>query len=498
MNDTNTNDTYGHVLKYTGIFGGVQGLNIIVGIVRNKVAALLLGPGGMGLVALFNAAVNFISQATSLGVSFSAVRNISVMHGDGDSLRMERFIRVVRAWSLVAALTGVLVCILLGPLLSRYAFSWGDHTLHFILLSPVVGLTAVAGGETAILKGARRLHDIAVIQIFSALASLFISVPIYLFFGISGIVPVFVLMAAAVMLITVFYSYRLFPLRLSGAYGILGEGMEMIRLGVAYIMSGILTSGAEMLVRSFLNVSAGPDVVGLYNAGYVLTVTYAGMVFSAMETDYFPRLSAVNGDVAAANLTANRQIEVSLLIISPMLAFLIIALPLLVPLLYSGSFAPVVPMAQISVLSMYLKAVTLPVAYMTLAKGHSGAFFLLDGTYAVVFVLLIVFGFNVWGLFGTGVAVLAAHVFDFIMIYTYAAVRYGYRVSRPVLVYSLIQIPLGVAAWLTTLIDCMWAGLLSGLCLVVASAAVSLSVIHKKTSLWNKLKEKFPFRRQSF
>ena len=28
-------DSYGHVLKYTGIFGGVQGLNILISLVRS-------------------------------------------------------------------------------------------------------------------------------------------------------------------------------------------------------------------------------------------------------------------------------------------------------------------------------------------------------------------------------------------------------------------------------------------------------------------------------
>ena len=36
------NNSYRHILKYTGIFGGVQGLNILMGVVRNKIVAVLL------------------------------------------------------------------------------------------------------------------------------------------------------------------------------------------------------------------------------------------------------------------------------------------------------------------------------------------------------------------------------------------------------------------------------------------------------------------------
>ena len=53
MQDERSNNSYDHVLKYTSVFGGVQGLIILIGLVRNKCMALLLGAGGMGLNAFF-------------------------------------------------------------------------------------------------------------------------------------------------------------------------------------------------------------------------------------------------------------------------------------------------------------------------------------------------------------------------------------------------------------------------------------------------------------
>jgi len=299
----NEKGAYGQVLKYTGIFGGVQGLNVIVSLVRNKLAAVLLGPAGMGLVSLFNATVAFISQATGFGISMSAVRHISELTESGDEAQRAYYIKVVRAWSLLAALFGVLVCVAIGPFLSSNTFAWGNHTLHFILLAPAVGMIAVTAGETAILKGTRQLKPLVVVQTFTILATLLLTVPAYYFFGQAGIVPVIVLMALVTLLFTVNYSYRLYPLQLSGSKGILGDGMEMIRLGVAFTLAGIVGAGSEMLIRSWLNLQGDLDAVGLYNAGYMITVTYASMVFSAMEADYFPRLSAVNGDVTATNET---------------------------------------------------------------------------------------------------------------------------------------------------------------------------------------------------
>jgi O-antigen/teichoic acid export membrane protein len=493
----NEKGAYGQVLKYTGIFGGVQGLNVIVSLVRNKLAAILLGPAGMGLVSLFNATVAFISQATGFGISMSAVRHISELTESGDEAQRAYYIKVVRAWSLLAALLGVLVCVAIGPFLSSNTFAWGNHTLHFILLAPAVGMIAVTAGETAILKGTRQLKPLVVVQTFTILATLILTVPAYYFFGQAGIVPVIVLMALVTLLFTVNYSWRLYPLQLSGSKGILGDGMEMIRLGVAFTMAGIVGAGSEMLIRSWLNLQGDLDAVGLYNAGYMITVTYASMVFSAMEADYFPRLSAVNGDVAATNETVNKQTEVTLLIIAPMLVGMIVLLPVLTPLLLSEKFMPIVAMTQVAALAMFFKAITLPAAYITLARGYSLLYLFLETAYFIVFVLLMMYGYRHWGLLGTGIAITAANVFDFFMIHTVAYFRYGYKMSSAVMRYSAIHILIGLLAFFTTITVDGFVYWVFGIGLSLVSLLFSLLILHQKTHLWAALMKRLPWLRRN-
>ena len=476
----NQNEDYGHVLKFTGIFGGVQGLNVLVGLVRNKFVALLLGPDGMGLVSLFNTTVQLISQATHLGISVSAVRNISEYYDAGDTEKVAHCVKVVRGWCLLTALLGMLVCVVAGPFLSNTTFSWGDHTLHFVLLAPAVGMIAITGGETAILKGQRKLGALALVQIVAALASLVIAIPIYYFFWQAGIVPVIVLMAFVTMCATLRFSLRIFPLQIRGARGILGEGMGMIRLGVAFTLAGIVGSGAEMFIRSFLNVAGSLDAVGLYNAGYMITITYAGLVFAAMESDYFPRLSAVNQDVEATNLMVNKQTEVSVLTIAPLLTSLIIFLPVLIPLLLSSQFLPIVAMTQVAALAMFFKAMTLPVAYITLARGLSVTYFVLESVYYVALVALIMVGYRHWGIWGTGLAITLAHLVEFLIINGYARWRYQYKQSSTVVKYFAVHLLIGLSAYILTMTVDELAYWLLGALLIVVSLSFSLWVLNQK------------------
>ena len=59
----------------------------------------------------------------------------------------------------------------------------------------------------------------------------------------------------------------------------------MIRLGTAFVFAGILGSGADLIIRSYLNNVSDIATVGFYNSAFMMTMVYAGMIFSAMETD---------------------------------------------------------------------------------------------------------------------------------------------------------------------------------------------------------------------
>lgn len=487
MEKEENKDSYSHILKYTGLFGGVQGLNILVSIVRNKLVAMILGPEGMGLISLFNSTIRLVSDSTNLGIPMSAVREISEAYEHDDTPRIRHIAKLIRSWAMLTAIVGMLLCVLLSPLLNKWTFSWGDHTLHFVLLSPVIALTAVCGGELAILKGMRQLRHLAAISVYNVLGALIVSVPLYFFYGESAIVPSLVLIALLQLIVTIVYSYRLIPLSLSFSRLLLSEGMGMVRIGIAFVLAGILGSGAEFLIRSYLNSTGSLEAVGLYNAGYMMTMTYAGMVFSAMETDYFPRLSGYKDSPAEMCLTVNNQIEVSLLLVAPLLIFFMVFLPILLPALYSGKFMPVLGMMKITILAMYFRSISLPIEYIPLAKGDSRSYLFLEAIYDVLVVLLVCTGYHLLSLAGTGIALTLASMVNLGVVLWYTYYKYGYQLSRTVKLYALIQLPLGFAAYLVALVTDSWFYWVIGTLLAFVSLGISLQILHSKTHLWQKL-----------
>ena len=68
---------YRQILKATSLFSGVQFLNIVFAIIRSKVAAILIGPAGIGIIGVLNSTLDLISGFTKLGLDVSSVKELA-------------------------------------------------------------------------------------------------------------------------------------------------------------------------------------------------------------------------------------------------------------------------------------------------------------------------------------------------------------------------------------------------------------------------------------
>lgn len=482
--------TYDHVIKYTGLFGGVQGIMMLVSVARNKIVSELLGPSGLAIIKLFDNAIKLINQSTDLGISFSAVKHVAELFDQGTEEEVRNFVHTVRTFCLMTGLLGMLVCLALCQQISYWTFDSYDYTWHFAVLSLVVCMLTVQGGEMAILKGMKKLKKVAVIAVFGAIATLVICAPIYYFWRIDGIVFSLLLSGMAVLAIHFYYSTKVIPWRVSiFSKKEYSNGIPMVKLGIGYIIAGIFGQGAEYIIRTLILRYGDLADVGLYTSGYTMAVSYANLVFVAFEADYFPRLSASHHDPKRMNQTINQQIEVGLLLMAPLLTFFVLAMPILVPLLFSSKFIDAVPMAICASFYIFFKAFTLPIAYLALAKGDSRMYMFTELVYDIFIAIAIPYAFKWWGLEGAGWALSVAGLLDLLLIHIVYGVHYGYRFNfSKMKIYVLLFVCFTVAVF-TALHENPWMKLVTGLMLVV-SFIVSFRVLKNETNIISDLKKK--------
>lgn len=434
---------YRHILKNIGLFGMVQGLTIFVALIRNKVIALLLGPMGIGLLSLYNATVSFLSGATSLGIGTSGVKMLSEHRADSSQNALAEYVNVIRIWSILSALFGMVLCTAGAPIISKWCFSDTSHTTECMLIGPIVGLTALDSCEMAILKGLQQLRQIARISLMNVVCVLVFTIPLYYFWGVSAIVSSLFLAVLMQYLLTLRHTSALYPLStLHISKAAVVKGLPMIRLGLSFIIAGVIGSGAEFVIRSYLSKNASLDILGYYNAAYMMTFTYGGIVFSAMETDYFPRLSAIQHIGRQLNATVNAQIEVSLLIVAPLCAFFLSLMPFALPVLYSSHFLYALIMVQPMLISLLFRSIYLPIAYLPLTRTHAVCYMVMEGVSAISLVVCLYIGYQKWYLSGIGIGVSAAAFFEMVCQIIVMYWKYDYKLSGRIIGYFFLFAPL--------------------------------------------------------
>ena len=421
--------TIDHVLKYTGIFGGVQGLNVLISVVRNKLATSLLGPTGIGLMGIYLQISEFVSSSSNMGIPFASVRHISELFETGDDKAINRFVCVVRTWCVWTALLAGMLCVVCAPLLN-WIFSDGDKatTWHPVFVAPMAMAAIVTGGEISILKGLRRLKRVAAISLFSAISLLCITIPTFWFLATDGILLALDITAIAALAIHLAFTLPLFPYRVTPfAKDVLREGMGMIRIGIPYVLGAIAGSGTTMAVSALLLKLGSLNEVGLYGAARALMVGYAGIVFTALDNDFFPRLSSINTDRLRRNQCINQQIQVCVSLIGPFMIALAVMMPVVLHIIYAQEFMVIEPMALAAVFYTYTRAITTPIAYTALAHGDSTLWLTMEIIYDIASLCFIAGGYHIWGLVGAGIGLSASALFDLMLICLCYGWHYGFR-----------------------------------------------------------------------
>lgn len=494
MDQTNneTKSDYRSIFKATSLFGGVKVFTILISIIRSKIVAILIGTTGVGIVGLFNSGTSLIQSITQLGLSQSAVRDVSEAHASGDQARVNRIVTVLRKLVWFTGLLGMLCVIGFSPILSKTSFGNYDYTLSFIFLSVIMLFHQLSGGQNVILQGTRRLKYLARASVWGSLLGLVICVPLYYWLGIKGIVPNLILGAFTAMLLSWYFSRKVpyEPVKVS-LKEVIQEGGQMLKMGIAMSVSGILVALSAYILRSFINRQGGIDEVGLFQAGFAIMTTYIGMVFSAMGTDYYPRLSAVNKDNKKCCVIMNQQGEIGILILAPLILVCIVFVPWIVRLLYSERFLGANDYIIWAASGMLFKMASWAISFIFIAKGESKLFMINETAVNVYSLGFQILGYWLLGLKGIGIGYALTFLCYFLQVYIISHKRYGFNFSGDFNRAFLMQLLLlAVCVTLTVILKVDWMKYIFGTLIIGISAWISLSGLEKRMGLLSLLKSR--------
>lgn len=477
--------SYKQIIKSTSLFGSVQVLQIFATVIRGKVLAIFLGTAGMGISSLLLSSINMLQAISGMGLSYSAVREISQAHEVDDNNKLSRTIKIFISLLLVSSLMGAILLILLSPLLSNFTFGSNEYVTEFIFLSSVIFINTLSSGYQSVLTGTRRLKDLSKSTILGSFLSILVSLPFFYFLGIRGIVPAMISASLSTFVLNYFFAQKIKKEKVNiGAKEVLKEGQEMIKLGFVMMFVGVLSSIVPFMINSYIKNNGSLMDVGLYQAGISITQQYIGLVFTAMSVDYFPRLAAMHNDNKKVMGLVNQQSEIMLLIITPILITLILTAPLVINILLAKEFEPIIQFIRLIAIGLLLQAANHSMGLISFAKGDRKSFLFIAILGNISWLFFSVIGYKIGGINGIGEYFIVHCIISYFLVYFLAFKKYNYSMSKEFVKLFLVSIFLVVFVFFL-LLNPTKLGYFGSSLLLCFSIGYSIFQIDKRIALKN-------------
>ncbi|WP_163399993.1 oligosaccharide flippase family protein [Flavobacterium fluviatile] len=427
-----TGNSHKEIVKATGVFGFVQVLRILISMISVKFVALFLGTAGIGTVALLNSTIGIFGSLTNFGLNVTAVREVSSAYAHGDERGFSEQLVVLKRWFCMIGVFGAIVTILLSKLLSKWTFGTEKNYYWFVILSINFVFLSISSGRIAMLQGLRKIRLIAISNVWSSVFIVLVTIPIYYFFKFDGIVPVILLSSLIGLLFNLYYTRYIDLIKVNLSFSeTISRGKPLLKMGFLLSINVIFGQICNYIIKLYFNGNGvTAEILGIYEVSSVVLLTYVGLVFNAMGTDFFPRLVAVQNDDIRVNQIVNDQIEMGLLLVTPMLSLLYLFAPFLIEILYTKEFSAVTLIFKGAIFAVIIKAIIWPLAFIILAKGQNKLYFRQELLGDFLNITLTIAFYHWFGLEGIGVGSIINFTIYGIYVYRILNRKFNFSIRK--------------------------------------------------------------------
>ena len=412
------------------IIGGAKFANILISIIRMKVLAVLLGPPGLGLLAIYNSLMQTASTVAGLGLGSSGVRELASSRGDEAALSRVRV--VLFSAHLIQGLLAMAVVWLLREPLARWLMGNEARATEVGLVGISVLLTLLATSQTALLQGLRKISDLGRVTVLGALAGTAAGLLAVWLIGMEGLIWFVLVQPLTAIMVAWFFTRRLpRPSHfVQTPRAVWDVWRPMVTLGFVFMLGGLANTATQLIAQSLITHHLGLGAVGIFAAAWGITMQYVGFLLTAMATDYYPRLAEIVTDREATNRLVNEQIQLGLAIGGPVLLLLIGLAPWLINLLYSAEFTAASQLLQWQTVGNVFKLACWPIGFIFVAAARSWTYAFIQLQWNLVFLIFLFFGLPAVGLPIAGTGFLVSYILLFILLALLARNLHGFKWER--------------------------------------------------------------------
>jgi len=432
--------SYRRILKSTSITGGATVVNILVGVIRTKVVAVLLGPAGVGILGLYQSFISTASTFSGVGIATAASREIAELNGGHEEDGLRETIEALLIGTVILAVISGLVIWLFRDMLAMQVLGNIEAGNEIGWLGLAVSFAVVSASLVAIIQGMRQIEKLAKLNILSGIVATLVGIFILWKYRESGLVA-FALAGPICSVFLGFYALRRnCNVAISGLniHRLFHKFKVMGKLGFTLFFYAALEQVTFLFIRGNIKSSLGVDALGYFQAGYTIAVMYLGVITGAMASDFMPRIAESIRDSRGINKIINHQTEIGLLIGAPIIILMIGYAPIIINVMYSKSFIASVDIMRLLLLSDILKLISWPVGIALIGMGDGAAFARQGPVQLAIFYMGIILLIPIVGVLSVGYMMILIQAIGAVWGFYYLYRKTGYILEKSIRKYASI------------------------------------------------------------
>jgi len=364
-------------VRATAILGSSSLISIVIGVISSRAYATLIGVDGLGLMALLSSGLALAVLVGDLGMSAAVVRSVAQCASRDDYEGASAFKIAAHHIVLVAGSSICAAMLLLHRTIERLFLHDSGH--HFVDIA-CIALATIAALDAAVrvafLNGFHRVSGLARVTVLGTAAGTTISVVCVYFLRARGIATG-ILAATAInwALTRILVDRELSPSRSRPPTDAIARARAaLLRFGLPFTLSALAGTGLQLCVPFLILHILSRDAIGFYRAAATISVTYLGLLITAMSRDFYPRIAGAPRDAQVWTKILNDQHRLVLLIGIPLVAAMQLLAPVIVPVIFTNRFQLSIPVLEWQLIGDLVRLSSWTISYLILARSGSLVF----------------------------------------------------------------------------------------------------------------------------
>lgn len=440
--------------KAIALFGASSFVGTLTQVARGKLAAVILGPAGVGVLGQLTNLWTMVHALSGLSMFNGVVQRIAAgRRNKDDELVRSQFASSLYFLTGFSCVTAVIGASLSG-LVSDAIF--GDAGLRaglvaLIILSVPLGVTSQT--YRSLLTGHSLVKPVVKAQVASDLAGLAVFVPLVIYSGLWGAVLSFCLL----QLLKLIFQLRAVAVSVGRSFlvpDVSAFDWKEVRANAGFGVNGIVMAmmsiGCTLIVFRMIITQEGLENAGIYGAATKVATLYFGAIYAAAGGYLLPVLVSA-GEGEALESRVNETSQLYLFMLPPAVVGILSLAPELMTVLFTSEFEA----------SARLLALILPADLLRVTAETMGLTFLATrrlvrytGIYLVWVTLFLVashWQLSVSGLSGVAGAYAVSHLVNFLVVALMCWHAFRLKLRRATWIALLVGVAscvtMGILVW---------------------------------------------------